>query len=63
MNAIGSYRKSAERCRELALRAQSEEERKLLLKLADSWDWLARDADRPADGRRTSEARKADDEG
>ncbi|HWP26141.1 MAG TPA: hypothetical protein VNL39_07335 [Xanthobacteraceae bacterium] len=63
MNTIDSYRKSAERCRELAARARSEEERKLLLKLADSWDWLARDTDPESDGQQNANARKADSEG
>lgn len=62
MNTIDSYRRSAERCRQLAARAQSEGERRLLLKLAESWDWLTHDTDRPA-GHRESPARNAEGEG
>jgi hypothetical protein len=63
MNTIASYRRSAERCRELAERAESEEERKLLLRLAESWDWLTRDVDLPADRRRNLQPQKTKGEG
>jgi hypothetical protein len=62
MNTEDSYRRSAERCRQLAARAKSEEERQLLLKLAESWDWLTHDRDRPAE-HRDSKARNAEGEG
>jgi hypothetical protein len=39
------YQRSAERCRELAARAESDEERNLLLRLAESWDWVSREGD------------------
>ncbi len=62
MNTADSYRRSAERCRQLAARAQSEAERRLLLKLAESWDWLMRDTDRPAE-HRDPKVRNAEGEG
>jgi len=54
------YRKSAERCRELAARARSEEERKLLLKLAESWEWLRRKPDPLPQGRHNLKSQRHD---
>ena len=43
MKTITVYQEYAEKCRELAAQAKSAEDRELLLKIADTWDWIARD--------------------
>jgi hypothetical protein len=43
MKAITAYQQYASRCRELAQTAHSSEERDILLRIADTWDWIARD--------------------
>lgn len=43
MKASTPYEDHANRCRELAEVAKSAEDRDILLKIADTWDWIARD--------------------
>ena len=43
MKATTPYQERAEKLRELAAQAESAEDRELLLKIADTWDWIARD--------------------
>jgi hypothetical protein len=42
MKKIEDYRQHAEECRQLALRARSEDERLMLDKMADTWEALAK---------------------
>jgi hypothetical protein len=42
MQKVSEYRHHAEECRTLARRARSAADRDMLLKMADSWDELAR---------------------
>lgn len=43
MKSITSYQERAIKCRALARQAKSAEDRELLLKIAETWDWIARD--------------------
>ncbi len=43
MRTTTTYHESAEMCLELAEQAETVEERRLFLKLAATWDWIARD--------------------
>ena len=43
MKATTPYQERAEKLRELAAQAKSAEDRELLLKIADTWDWISRD--------------------
>ena len=45
MKSITPYQERAEKCRELAKTAKSAEDRELLLKIADSWNWIASDGE------------------
>ena len=45
MKATTPYEEHANRCRTLAGQAASTEDRDILLKIADTWDWIARDYD------------------
>lgn len=42
MKKIEDYRQHAEECRQLAVRARSEDERLMLEKMADTWESLAK---------------------
>jgi hypothetical protein len=46
-SSTGAYYERANRCRELAEQTSSVEDRDILLKIADTWDWIARDLDAP----------------
>ena len=43
MKATTPYQERADKLRELAAQAKSAEDRELLLKIADTWDWISRD--------------------
>ena len=43
MKSSTPYEDHANRCRALAGEATSTEDREILLKIADTWDWIARD--------------------
>lgn len=45
MKSPTPYQEHANRCRELAEIARSAEDRDILLKIADTWDWIGRDYD------------------
>jgi hypothetical protein len=46
LQAIESYRQHAQECRVLAKRARTAEEREMILKMAETWDELARSRER-----------------
>ena len=43
MKPMTPYQERAETCRKLAGEAKSSEDRELLLKIVDTWDWISRD--------------------
>lgn len=45
MKATTPYQERAARCREMAAQAKSDEDRELLLKIADTWDWISTDTE------------------
>ena len=53
------YQDHSKKCRELAKEARSPEDRNLLLKIADTWNWGADDGEIPIAGKSSDCKRKA----
>ena len=47
------YQDHSKKCRKLAKKAQSLEDRNLFLKIADTWNWIADDGEIPIAGKIT----------
>jgi hypothetical protein len=58
MPTTRAYQDHNKKCRELAKQAESSEERDLLLKIAETWNWIAADDESDVAGRRNSSRRK-----
>ena len=54
-----AYQEHGRKCRELAEEAQSPEDRTLLLKIADTWNWIADDGEIPLAGKGSNHKHKS----